>query len=118
MSQDLVTITSQPQDQINVAPGQDITFTVNASFSTDINPGNRFFNWFKDGVVLRDTAGVYSGAATDTLTVISVNESDVGVYYVTISAIITVPFQSHSVESDRANLSLSKFDFYCSHNYL
>ena len=109
-SQDLVNITSHPQDQLNVSPGQDVTFSVNAVFSSDTDPRRRFFDWFKDGGVVKDSPGVYSGAFTDTLTVISVNESDVGVYYVDVSIVRTSPFSPFSVKSDSANLTLCKFD--------
>ena len=103
-------ITSHPQDQLNVTPGQNVTFSVDAVFGADTD--QRHFDWYKNGDVITDSPGVHSGTSTDTLTVISADESDVGVYYVQVSGVRISPFSvdSFSVESDHANLTLRKFD--------
>ena len=108
VSQDLVHIITQPQHQLNVVPGHNAIFTVSVSFATDLLV--MAIEWHKDEVRIQDMAGMHSGTSMDTLTVISANEKDVGVYFVKVSAVRVSPsFSTESVESDRVNLTLSKF---------
>ena len=69
----LLIITTQPQDQINIVPGTNLTFTVVAS-GGDLN-----YQWFKDGRRLTEDIK-FTGTMNTTLTVIDVMDSDEGDY--------------------------------------
>ena len=93
-----------------MVPGHNANFTVSVSFAMDL--AVMAIEWYKDEVRIQDMAGVHSGTSTDTLTVISASEKDAGVYFVKASAVTTSPsFISESVESNRVNLTLSKFKY-------
>ena len=112
---EVINITSQPQDQLDVFPGEDVTFSVDVSFS--LPPANMFYEWHfikedrTESDLLSD-GSIFSGVSTDTLTVFSVNDSRVGWYFVKVSAVIVsggVHFVE--VESDSARLTLGKLSF-------
>ena len=97
------TIDTQPVDQLNQAVGADVTFSVSAS-------GADAYQWMKDGVEIADTADTYSGTNIATLTVLSVDISDEGLYSCRVSN------GAGSVISNEAQLDVSEFvwDSLCS----
>ena len=97
------TIDTQPVDRLNQAVGADVTFSVSAT-------GADAYQWMKDGVEIADTADTYSGTNISTLTVLSVNISDEGLYSCRVSN------GSESVNSSGARLDVGEFvwDSLCS----
>ena len=74
------TITAQPADQLDVAPGADATFTVQAT-----GAGTLTYQWQRNSVDIANAADTYSGAATATLTVLTANEEDEGAFRCVVS---------------------------------
>lgn len=72
-------IDTQPLNQVDINGGQDATFTVMASGVMLV------YQWLKDGETISDTENTYSGTTSETLTVLSVDLSDEGVYSVIIA---------------------------------
>ena len=70
---DPLSITTQPQEQINIIPGTHVTFTVGATGSS------LDYQWLKEGRKLTE-GSKYSGTITAALTVIDVMDSDEGEY--------------------------------------
>ncbi|AQT69180.1 Immunoglobulin I-set domain protein [Anaerohalosphaera lusitana] len=66
------TIVDDPADTL-VDAGATATFSVTASAATS-------YQWKKDGIAISDTAGVYAGTNTDTLSVLDVQQDDEGSY--------------------------------------
>ena len=92
-------ITSQPEDQIDIAKGSSVQFMVTVTgFSLT-------FQWQKDGVDI-DPANTakYSGVGTNQLTVMNVGTSDDGVY----RCVVTNPAAPAGVTSYNATLDVCK----------
>ena len=90
-------ILTHPQDiQHSVADGSDATFFVTAT-GFQLN-----YQWQKNGINIFDTANTYSGTTTATLTVLSVNINDTGLYRVIVSN------SAGSVFSNQANFTVGK----------
>ncbi len=70
------TIDEQPSDQLNVCPGSDIFFDIQAS-----GGGILSYQWYKDGAILNSDTGGFSGVTSDTLYITGVNSDYVGSYY-------------------------------------
>ncbi len=98
-----VRITQQPLDQLNVVPGTDVTFSVTVDTQAIT------FVWRRNSMILNDTDRIIlSGLANHTnLTVLSVDESDEGLYTVDIILLIDGP--SSPVRSEAARLTVCKF---------
>ena len=75
-----VAILVQPASQLDVVPGQDAVFTVNASGD------GLTYQWQRDSVNLTDTLDQYSGSNSSSLTVLSVEEDDQGNYTCVVTA--------------------------------
>ena len=69
------TISTQPMDQLEVTPGDNVVFSVAVAGNT----GTPMYTWRLNGMTISDGAK-YSGVNTDTLTVMSVVEGDEGGY--------------------------------------
>ena len=76
-----ITDPTQPEDQIDVIPGSNITFTVEA------NGTALMYQWQRNGIGLTDE-GRFSGTNTSTLTITDVQEENEGMYQVIVSNII------------------------------
>ncbi len=73
-------VTGNPADQLTVQPGDDVMFTCRSTGDDLV------YAWLKDGVVISDQSGIYSGAMTPTLTVIDAQEQgDEGSYACMVS---------------------------------
>ena len=72
-SSPVIYIAIQPQDQTNVVPGTNITFTI-VAIGSDLN-----YQWIKDGESLTE-GNKFISTMTPTLTVIDVTDSDEGGY--------------------------------------
>ena len=72
-------VTVHPADQINLAPGSDVSFSVTATGTAPLS-----YQWQKYGVDLPD-GGSITGATTDTLTITGVMEIDEGGYRCVVS---------------------------------
>ena len=67
-------------DQFNTAPGAEVMISVTASGES------LTYQWFKDGSMVTDVDGQYSGATTSELTITDVQEpDDIGVYTCVVS---------------------------------
>lgn len=73
------TISTNPVDQLDQAPFTNVMFTVAVSG----NIGTPLYFWLFNGQGVSNGAK-YSGVTTDTLTVMSVAEGDVGIYDCTV----------------------------------
>ena len=92
-------ITTQPSDQLDVNAATDVTFMVAATGGFGMS-----YQWQKDGVFLTDTPFKYTGANSNTLTVINVhNPTDEGSYSVIVSN-----NEPTSVTSDDAMLTIGE----------
>ena len=69
-------ITTQPQDQINVTPGSTVAFTVSAGGSEPLN-----YQWYYN------TSNLLAGATSPALTITNVQLASAGSYSVTVSNI-------------------------------
>ena len=91
---------TDPVDQIDVAPGSDVTFNVTVTSTDPVT-----YQWQKDGVDLSD-GGSISGATTATLTITGVMESDEGGYRCVVTRNIGTDTFVHL--SDFATLTVGK----------
>ena len=89
-------ITGQPSNRTDIPLGENTTFTVNAT------GGIITYQWQYGGRNIADTADMYSGTTTSTLTVITVAASDEGAYTCVVSNEIG------SVTSAQAFLTVGK----------
>ena len=97
------TITTQPMNQLDVTPGD------NVMFSVAVSSGTPAYTWRLNGIPVGDGAK-YSGVNTDTLTVMSVEEGDEGDY----SCFVFVDGMT-PLFSDAAQLTVCK-QIYCCNN--
>ena len=74
-------INIQPTDQLNIPIGQDAMFSVSATGDS------LTYQWQKDGNDIMDNAD-YSGTTTATLTVLSVDLADEGLYRCVINTTV------------------------------
>ena len=86
----------QPQSQLNVDPGSNITFSVKAEKSSS-------YRWFHNASNISSENPHYQGITNSILTILNVSNSEVGSYHCLVGNVdmVTIP-------SDRAQLTLCK----------
>ena len=82
-----------PKDHFNIIDGSNLVFSVSARGLS------LMYQWQKDETNISDSANMYSGATTDTITILSARLSDSGLYRVIVSN------PAGSVISNSANIS-------------
>ena len=83
-------ITDQPDDQLDIAEGSDVSFIVTATSSL------LSFRWQKDGANIAADAAKYSGINTNHLIVMNVAESDNGDYRCIVSNAVNTATSSEA----------------------
>lgn len=99
------TFTTQPQSQL-ASVYQNVTLSAAA-----IGLPAPTYQWEKDGVALTDVAGHLAGSTTDTLTITSVTNADLGTYTVVASNGLTpdATSQAANLTVQRASQTISNF---------
>ena len=82
-----------PKDHLNSIEGSNLVFNVSARGLS------LMYQWQKDETNISDAANTYSGATTDTITILSAGFSDSGLYRVIVSN------PAGSVISNSANIT-------------